>query len=482
MQSTLTKMATHFGRMDERLTKMETVFARGGHGAPVKPDPAGDDEGKSQQHSPEVTSAGRAEPFYPPDLSRDATVSSDVPHPLDLMAEDELEGEPGPLVPPGEPAIPINHTTLAGLLLEWPAIRELTRHHIEKAGVRYIGEFPIGQEQSRGPLIVHGRGEGAHPYRHGREHQEPGSLDTPDDSSDIASPSPVADFGQLAGPSPPDFEYKGGVLGTEGSPDLSESTVWRYVQMFKDHILSMHPIIQPRVLDGWVRYFLDTLPTTQHRSAKAQSAKFAFAVPPNSQVPAEPPGSKRKRSVELAESKGPATTAPGRAGRPDRSIHSALVLTILALGKICSHRGFVPDVASITDSQATGGRASRNGVPASPGHSPPPAYSSVSHSAHPSPGDANTDRASQGSRSSVYGGAGSRPISSLKKNYEVIPGLEYFAYATDILGNFTGAYNSLKDVYANIFACLYYGQLNRPLESFAYIHKAGHKLQVIMRP
>lgn len=40
----------------------------------------------------------------------------------------------------------------------------------------------------------------------------------------------------------------------------------------------------------------------------------------------------------------------------------------------------------------------------------------------------------------------------------------------------------MKNVYANIFAGLYQGQLGRPLESFAFIHQAGHKLQVIMRP
>jgi hypothetical protein len=85
-------------------------------------------------------------------------------------------------------------------------------------------------------------------------------------------------------------------------------------------------------------------------------------------------------------------------------------------------------------------------------------------------------------RSSIHGPGGVRGGYQLKKNYEVIPGLEYFAYATDILGNHTGAYNNMKDVYANIFAGLYLGQLARPMESFAYIHKASHKLQVIMRP
>jgi hypothetical protein len=112
--------------------------------------------------------------------------------------------------------------------------------------------------------------------------------------------------------------------------------------------------------------------------------------------------------------------------KPSRSSHNALVLVILALGKICQHRNSIPDWVN-----------------------------------------PSTELLHQG---------------SVLKNYDVIPGLEYFAYATDMLGNITGAYNNMKDVYANIFASLYYGQLCRPLESYAYIHKASHKLQVIIRP
>jgi hypothetical protein len=85
-------------------------------------------------------------------------------------------------------------------------------------------------------------------------------------------------------------------------------------------------------------------------------------------------------------------------------------------------------------------------------------------------------------RSSIHGLGAIRSGYGLKKNYEITPGLEYFAYATDILGNHTGAYNNMKNVYANVFAGLYHGQLARPMESFAFIHKASHKLQVIMRP
>jgi hypothetical protein len=58
-----------------------------------------------------------------------------------------------------------------------------------------------------------------------------------------------------------------------------------------------------------------------------------------------------------------------------------------------------------------------------------------------------------------------------KKNYEIIPGLEYFAYATDILGNHLGSYK-LNYIQAHILACLYYGQLGRVIPSFRHIRFA----------
>lgn len=483
MQTTLSTLSTYFVRMDERLTKMETIFAPGGRPVVVKPDL--DEETKARLRSPAVPNGGSADAYYPADPSRDVMPALTEGAPLHMMAEDTMEAEPGPPVPPGEPAIPINHTTLAGLLLEWPSIRELTKHHLDREGIRFVGEYPIGQEQNRGPLIVYGRGEDSHYSRLNREILEAyGNVDIADDSSDVASPSPGADFGHLGGLSPPDMvEYKGGVLGPDGNPDFTETKVWSYVSSFETNILNMHPIVQPNVLHDWVRHFLDELPTTQPRSTKPQVAKPIFAITSNSQTPTEPTGSKRKRSPEPDGREGPPTPAPGKAGRPKRSIHNGLVLTILALGKICLHRDNIPDVVHMAPHPAySGSPIIHNGIPQSPGYSSPPGFPSHSNpSAQPSPKDQG-EKGSQSRRASIHGPPGVRSGYNLKKNYEVIPGLEYFSSASDILGNFTGAYNNMKDVYANIFASLYYGQLNRPLESFAFIHHASHKLQVIMRP
>lgn len=68
----------------------------------------------------------------------------------------------------------------------------------------------------------------------------------------------------------------------------------------------------------------------------------------------------------------------------------------------------------------------------------------------------------------------------MQRNYDVIPGLEYFALATDILGSHLGGI-SLKHVYAWVLAGLYHGQLARAVESWAYIKQGCTVLQEVMR-
>ncbi|KAG7424498.1 hypothetical protein Forpi1262_v014562 [Fusarium oxysporum f. sp. raphani] len=447
VQTSLNPIILHLGRFDRRLDKMESQLFELMATSALKTEPSVEDEYKRALALPCVANGAAVDPYYN-DAHRD--YPSSEPMPLRMMAEDEMEVEPGPPVPPGEPAIPINHTTLAGLLLEWPSIRELTKHHVEREGVRYISEYPISQEQNRGVLIVHGRGEDSHPSRHIQGPTDHGNSDiADDDSSDMAFPSPVTAWGQLGGLSPSDqVEYKGGVL-VDGNPDFSEPKVWEYVGSFKENILNMHPIIQPKLLDYWVQHFLDSLPASPPRPARSQTT-----------------GTKRQRSPG-PDGPEPPTPVQPRTGRPDRSIHTALVLMVLALGKVCLHRDNVPDVVLPTEPLPSGSPAVRDGaIPPRPNQRSPPGYSSHSHPLGlPSP------KAEKGEK-----------LDSLRKNYEAIPGLEYFAYATDILGNHTGAYNNMKNVYANIFAGLYHGQLGRPMESFAFIHRASHKLQVIMRP
>lgn len=457
--------------MDERLTKIETVAFNGN--PPAKSNPVVVDQEMEGQYKEEST------PFTGDEMVKYSSQDAAAARPdQTILPEDEEETEPGPPPPLGEPAIPINHTTLAGLLLNWPSIQELTKHHVEREGVGYVGEYPISQEQNRGLLIVYGRGEDNRMSRKQREREhDQQSVDVPDDSSDSPSPSTAteaADWGILGGQSPYDqVDYRSGVLGPDGNPDFSEKNVWSYVETFKENILNLHPIVQPPILDQWVRQFLESLPSQGNK----QSSKTSTAWAVHSSF--ESTGSKRKRSSPAPDSvEMPAASPTSRVGRPNRTIHTALVLTVLALGKVCQHRDYVPDALHVGDPMPHGtGRFHLNGIPQSPKGSPPGDTARSQTSSMASPRD--QDRPYHSRRSSLAGNT--RP-GHLKKNYENIPGLEYFAFATDILGNHLGSYNNMKNVYADIFAGLYQGQLGRPLESFAFIHRASHKLQVIMRP
>ncbi|OXV07880.1 hypothetical protein Egran_04356 [Elaphomyces granulatus] len=65
-------------------------------------------------------------------------------------------------------------------------------------------------------------------------------------------------------------------------------------------------------------------------------------------------------------------------------------------------------------------------------------------------------------------------------NVDIIPGLVYYAYATDILGNLQGG-NDLPHVQAALLASLYAGQLAHSFQSHGWISQASRACQVLIR-
>lgn len=400
---------------------------------------------------------------------------------------DEVEVQPGPMVPPGRPAMPPNHTTLASLLLNWSSIHDLVHDILEQQGIQYVGEYPIRQEQQRGALRIFGRGEG--PDSDGRTSDKgtPQDINMMDreDVSDVVGPTPGPElWGQVGSLAHgPGVDYKGGIVNPDGSPDWDPAKIQKYVTSFKDNILNMHPIIIPKELDAMVRVFLEQLPKSSSTSTgkagnSAGSAGFigsATSAPPASQEI----GNKRKRSSPAGEESSPVTTFR-KPGRPYRNIQSALVLLVLALGKICLHRGKIPDVVHEPDDTMNHSPLVRNGILASPGQASPGLHVPSQSSSLPSPeGDERPPL--MGRRSSMQGNMPFSRASSHKRNIDVIPGLEYFALASDIMGGDYGGF-CLKHVYVHILAGLYHGQLGRVLESWEHISTASRKLQVVLRP
>jgi hypothetical protein len=405
--------------------------------------------------------------------------------------ESAEEEEDGPPVAPGQPAIPVNHTTGAARLLLVRPISELAQDYIKRDRIKNE-KYPMLQEERRGLLRLYGRGEGTERLpgydKDPLTDSEPTNALTPSETgSEVATP-PGEEWGQLGGLTPPGDQkhIQRGLINEEGMPDLDPTTVQELVESYKEHINNMHPILVPRHLDSLVRSFIKSLEKDQPKPravsnlAQPQSSIASFIVNRNP----DSPGNKRKRSPVMDDSPLPAQpTLPNIAdfykpGHPFRSIGSAIVLLVMALGKICLKKERLPDcVPDRLDHSAGGSPKPRNGHPSSPLQSSP-GMSSLSTLPSPADGDKSQSKSRRTSIDEPHSADSPRKTA---RNLDVIPGLPYFCLATDIIGNQAGG-NSLQHVHANILASLYHGQLGRPLESHAFLHQACRSLQVILRP
>ncbi|KAM0285648.1 hypothetical protein ACHAQH_001354 [Verticillium albo-atrum] len=412
----------------------------------------------------------------------DSMEEAHLPHTVieDERDDDHVEEPPGRARPPGQPSIPVNHTVSAGLLLKWPAIKALTHDLLPKEGIKYAEDFPLVTEERRGPLRLYGRGEG-----YGRSSgllSEHGVLDVDLESVSEPGSSPAgqADWGQLGSLSP-GVDYTSSNLTPHGMPDFSEAKVREYIQSFQDNILSLHPIFPPRHLKVWVKNLLDQTAVKKGRSQKL-SGVARFAEEQASQLtPAENSGAKRKRSPTVGSDSYEKAASPGaKPGKPYRTVDNALVFAALALGKLSLHKGKIPEVAP-SDDRSHNSPIVKNGHPGSPAHASPPSHSQSQASSLHSPREHSTNSTSR--RTSLQGTSApgqQKHALSMKRNYDAIPGLEYLGLATDILGNQNGS-SLLRQVQANIFVGLYYGQLGYVVPSLKYIVDAAWTVQILMR-
>ncbi|KAI1334629.1 hypothetical protein F5Y15DRAFT_429310 [Xylariaceae sp. FL0016] len=474
VEATLRNMNPEAASM--KVESIEGEDRQGIHQSPIPDDKAAED-----QHSPGGTVAGPRGPLS----------LGEAQEMIRNMNDEDIEDQPGPSVMPGKPAMPLNHTALANLLLKWPSIHAMVHHLLAAEKINYIDEFPIRQEQLRGMLRVFGKGEGFDANVRVADKSTPQDhtmTEAGEDYPDAASPVPTGEVWGKVGSltPPPGVKSKGGVLNVDGNPDWDPNRVWKYVQSFKDDMLNMHPIIIPRELDAIVTIFLDALPKSVDNSGKsAPSAKQSniarFINQPTTALPPSMPEIGRKRKRLRVEDEEPPSVSFKKAGRPFRSVDNALVLLVLALGKICLHKDKLPDVVRDSEAPSYGSPSVRNGVLASPTQGSTLEVTSHSRlSGLPSPQESKCVPMSR--KSSLQGiNPLTRSAQSNKRNMEVIPGLKYFALATDIIGSHLGGFN-LKHVWMLILAGLYHGQLGRVLESWSYISSASRNLQVILRP
>ena len=434
--------------------------------------------------------------FTHPSASRLPSIESGhIPHPTgpvespaayhDRQEQEEEEG--GELIPLGESVLPVNHTTGATRLLLWGAIQKITGPIVQDSRIKNE-EYAMNQEEKRGLLRTAGRGEGLD-LGYGYDKNPMNNNPSPERADDVGfdgSPYLATDalWGQGGGlnPAPPTFMTRGaddrhrGLGDQDGLLELDPTTVMRLVESYMSHMNIMHPILSPKKFRVLVQRWLATVPVAP-RKVTSPEARFGKNSAATSSSHSR--GTKRNRSSGLQEQQEPASASPINQDGPARTITTALVMVVLALGRICEYREKIPDVLPTSDTTSNCSPAIRNGFPLSPLQNPPPISSQTSILSS----QRVKARAQIPHRRSSLEAMHPKEFTPYipARNWDVIPGLTYFHIAMEIAGSQLGG-NSLEHVHVYILAALYHGQLARVLESYEYIRLASARMQTLLRP
>lgn len=384
-------------------------------------------------------------------------------------------------------SVAIETTVGAHRLLRWPTIKALFAH-------RPLSEdYVMENEMRKGLLRLYGRGQGRDTFDGGQTGPASPSTNSSSGRSDDLSRSPAA--------SPPDLW--GTSLGTPGGLDGRYAVSDHPGGLNPDGTLKVDQLTRDRLLDSYLNNIHILHPFLSKTRLKRMFDRFgAHSGPPEPPRPSpyaghiNPPllpldatsnkSQKRKHSAATGGSPHEilATAFSGRSGggepRLERRISTAIVLLVMALGKICAHTGDLPGPVRdhVKDSSAGGDRRPHSPLqtesPPSTAFRPSPTTSSASISSPMS-----DLRASVMSRSSTEP-FGCPPGPRPEKNVDVIPGLAYFARATDILGNLHGG-NDLSHVQANLLAGLYASQMACVIESWSWIQTACRACHFLIR-
>jgi hypothetical protein len=306
---------------------------------------------------------------------------------------------------------------------------------------REVSDYPMQLEQDRGLLRVWGVGEGQD-LNDGV--QGPGS---PESSNDSEAPSPAPGKEGLWGypfseapdgtrkpgstprdyPIPQQLRQENGLMA-DGRPDFTRNVMFELLRSYLETMHIFHPFMNETKLRRMFNDFSDQYSPD--------------SKPLNAHSPAPIHGVNRKRSGSNLDG------LPAGRGEIERSLHNAIVLLVLALGKVCSTTGPLPAPKNDRYSNI------------------PSECASIRNSPYPN-----------GSFNSVN----SEMFNEYRpKNIDLLPGMAYYAYATDILGNQQGG-NTVAHAQAMLLATLFLGQYARLLESWSWINIACRIALVLIR-
>ncbi|MCJ1413767.1 hypothetical protein MMC32_000091 [Xylographa parallela] len=363
--------------------------------------------------------------------------------PSDLFPQDGM----------GYGSIAVDHTTGAHRLLRWPTIKSLLKR-------RPLSEdYVMEMEERKGLIRLYGRGQGRDTYDGAAAGPASPVTSTPSMRSDDVSRSP--------GSSPPDIwgtalgppiiqdprtstqDHPGG-LNPDGSLKLDWPTMERLRESYLKTLHILHPFLNKTRLS---RMFQRVLYCTS--SSESSQVKSPF-VPHNSIVRVDTAlnkATKRKHSsaapIESPNEMSASSSSRGIKEQPlERRTSTAIVLLVMALGKICEHRGPLP--GPVPENQRESSYRDHILRPESPSYydSPRVKPSPTPSSASPSSGVSELRTGATSRRSSTEQQTFPQPHRP-ERNVDVIPGLAYFARAVEILGVLNGC-QDLIDILAEL--------------------------------
>ncbi|CAI7640529.1 unnamed protein product [Penicillium glandicola] len=405
--------------------------------------------------------------------SQDSSKFGQAIGPMDPRLEDQKEAE-------GELSIPVEHTTAAHKLLMWPSIKRLLHPAL------YDEDYVMRLEEERGLISIYGQGEISYTADDSELPMGNGANGSNGSNGSNHKPKPEADGAGL------DADVD---IDEFGHLKLDSATARRYYLSYLKHMFKLHPFLMESELnfkvDSFIRCYCrpDTSPS---------SASNYTRLPRDG-----PPPAKRRRSNENLGVRGAYTETISNPLRPrvGKNIDNALIMLCLALGAICEARAPLPGpimdqkidylsqtipspLPPFTRPPTLNGTYVTNGV-LSPANSDSAAMQiSHSHSLYSLPMQLSQSFPTVPSK--PLKGLSRRDVTATRdeqgntKNYQAIPGLTLYGYATSILGNLQGG-NELEHVQCGLLAGLYAGQLAHPFQSHSWISQASRACQVLVR-
>ena len=356
-------------------------------------------------------------------------------------------------------AMPLQHTTGVHNLFEWDSIKSLLS---QKQSTSYVMDLEI----ERGLLRLHGCGEGedkgdGHEGAPSSTGSSPWEAIRMDEDTSLASPREIWGDGRFhlpqAFPHSHTAKQHPGGLSPRGGLMLDSEAVDLYFRLYMDNMHILHPFLEPKVLREMVYRF-------KKRYSRDSDVKHVVIGTKRKREATNSPAPTEQMDIDPQNNQVRLGSTTSYTASIEHSVANAIVLLILALGKVCSHRQPVPGPASTTTMHASTPHTMHSTLSDLPFPESVPT-SPFNYQLHLDSGRAKAVRS---------------PSNSWGKNMDVVPGLSYFAIAAGILGELSGGV-VVSYVQANLLAGLYMGQLGRIIQSHSYISVACRACQSLIK-